>query len=159
MSTLNISNEICWDYRMIKKAVENITKLRTWNKGKDFKNLFLRDECKLKRVIAKQPLLITSIPAFSKIWTIFEKARIEAFKKNKRRRILWELDSIKKIPLATSSHKSNYFKASKLGQIIHANCLSKVIFTEESWVKFDGPDGWTKWWILSNSDVPQAKWR
>ena len=29
MSTLNISKELCRDHQLIKKAVENITKLRT----------------------------------------------------------------------------------------------------------------------------------
>ena len=38
MSTLEISKELCRDHWTIKKAVENITKLRTWRKGKGFKN-------------------------------------------------------------------------------------------------------------------------
>ena len=35
--------------------------------------------------------------------------------------------------------------------------FSKVIFMDESQVTFDGPNGWAKRWILSNSDVPVAK--
>ena len=49
-STLEISME-CW---MIKKTVENITKLRTQSKGKGFKNLLPQDEYKLKWVIVRQ---------------------------------------------------------------------------------------------------------
>ena len=39
MSTFKISKELCRNHLMIKKAVENITKLRTQSKGKGFKNL------------------------------------------------------------------------------------------------------------------------
>ena len=53
MSTLEISKELCWNHQMIKKAVENITKLRTWSKGIDFRNLLPQDEHKLKWFIAK----------------------------------------------------------------------------------------------------------
>ena len=37
--------------------------------------------------------------------------------------------------------------------------FSIVIFTAESWMTFEGTDGWGKVWILSNSDVPVAKRR
>ena len=43
MSTLKISKKICRDHQNIKAAVENITKLRTQNKGKSFKNLLSWD--------------------------------------------------------------------------------------------------------------------
>ena len=71
MSSLEISKELYKDYWMIKKAFEDITKLRTWSKEKGFKNLFPWYEYKLKWVITKQPLLI------------FEKAGIEGVKKTK----------------------------------------------------------------------------
>ena len=37
--------------------------------------------------------------------------------------------------------------------------FSKVVFTDESQVTFDGADGWAKGRILSNSDVPVVKKR
>ena len=88
MSTLEISKELYRNHQTILKAFENITKLRTWSKGKGFKNLFPQDESKLKRAIAKQPLLTRT--------QIFEKAEIEGVKKEKRCKILWELGSVKK---------------------------------------------------------------
>ena len=39
MSTLEISKEYCRDHWMIKKTVENITKLRTWSKEKELASL------------------------------------------------------------------------------------------------------------------------
>ena len=87
MSTLEISKD-CWkDHRTIKKVVENITKLRIWNKGNGFKNLLPQDEHKLKWIIAKQPLLISP--------QVFEKPEIEGTKKDKRCWILGELASVK----------------------------------------------------------------
>lgn len=43
---------------MIKKSVENMTNLRTSVKGKGFKDFSSQKECKVKLIIAKQPLLI-----------------------------------------------------------------------------------------------------
>ena len=56
MSILEISKQLCRDLWMIKKAVENVTKLRTRSKRKGFKNLFTQVERKLKQVFVKQPL-------------------------------------------------------------------------------------------------------
>ena len=39
MSTLETSKKLCRDHWTIKKAVENITKLRTQSKGKGFEEL------------------------------------------------------------------------------------------------------------------------
>ena len=87
MSTLEISKKLCWDNWMIKKAAENITELWIQSKGKGFKNLPPRDERKLKRIGAKQPLLTSE--------QIFEEARIEGIKKVKLiidnlRKTLWQ---------------------------------------------------------------------
>ena len=60
ISTLDISNKLWWDHQMIKKVVENISKLRTQSKGKGFKNLLLWDEWKLIWFIGKQPLLTSA---------------------------------------------------------------------------------------------------
>lgn len=57
MSTLNISKELNKDNWMIKRDVDNITKLRTRISGKGFKNMSLQKKCKLNEVIGKQPLL------------------------------------------------------------------------------------------------------
>ena len=37
--------------------------------------------------------------------------------------------------------------------------FSLIIFIDETQVTFDGPDGWVKGWILSNSHMPVAKRR
>ena len=60
MSTLEMSKELCRDHQMIKKTVENWAKLRTWSKGKGFRNLLPWDKHKLKQVIAKQSLLTST---------------------------------------------------------------------------------------------------
>ena len=87
MSTSKISKELSRDHRTLKKALENITKLRTRSKGKAFKNLLPQNESKLKRVI--EPLLTSG--------QILEKGEIEGFKKDKRCRKLCELGSVKYI--------------------------------------------------------------
>ena len=54
MFSLKISKEFYRYHRAIKKAVENITKLRIWNKRKDFKSLLSQDQYNLKQVITKK---------------------------------------------------------------------------------------------------------
>ena len=149
MSALKISKELCRNLRMIKKAVENMTMLRTRSKKEGFNNLLPRDKRKLKRVIAKQLLLMNA--------EIFEK---EAEIEGERCRMLCELGSVKTIFEVTSSHQCKYFKTSETGprntwELIFLN----VIFPDESWVTFDGIVEWAKEWILSNSVIPVAKRR
>ena len=72
MSTLEISKELSRDHRMIKKAIKNITKLRTQSKGKRFKNIPPLDEYKLKQITEKQSILTRA--------QVTEKAGIEGVK-------------------------------------------------------------------------------
>ena len=102
MFSLEILKELCGDLWMVKKAVKNITNLRTLSKEKGIKNFFPWDECKLKQVIVTQPLLT--------IGQIFEKAGIEGIKKNKRCRILCELGSVKKKSPIQLVTKANILK-------------------------------------------------
>ena len=55
----------------------------------------------------------------------------------------------KKISKASSFYESKYFKASKLGREMHENLLPKIIFSDESLLIYDGPDGWAKLWNVS----------
>lgn len=71
MSILKVTQQLRQDHRMIKRAVENITKLRCGSKGKGFKNMLLQGERKLKRSIMK--------PA-----QIFEQVIIERVKKKQK---------------------------------------------------------------------------
>ena len=48
MFSLKISKKLSRDHQMIETFVENITKLRTQNKQKGFKNLLLQNKPKLK---------------------------------------------------------------------------------------------------------------
>ena len=37
--------------------------------------------------------------------------------------------------------------------------FSKIIFTDEGRVTFDGPDGWSKGWVLQDREAPVSKRR
>ena len=85
MFTLEIPKELCRDHWMIKKAVQNMTKLRTQSIEKGFKNLLSQDKHKPKQVSLKQPLLTST--------QIFEKAEIKGVK-NKKCEMLCELEFV-----------------------------------------------------------------
>ena len=60
MFSLEVSKMLWRDHQMMKKDVENKTKLRTRSKGKGFKNLLSRDERKLKGFSDFWPVLSSS---------------------------------------------------------------------------------------------------
>ena len=60
----------------------------------------------------------------------------------------------KKSPRKPSLSKANVLKYQNW-----TSTFSKAIFTDKSWVTFDGTDGWTKRWILLYLDVPVVKGR
>ena len=101
--------------------------------------------------MAKQPLLTSA--------QIFEKARIERVKQNKRFRILCEMGSLKKIPRQLLLTKTNLLKRQNWAKKYTKIDFSKVIITDESGGTFDGPDGLAKGGVLSNSNVAVAKRR
>ena len=89
MSILEISNAICRDHRVIKKVVGNITKLKTWSKGKGLKNVFPWDKCRQNWIWAKQPLLTGA--------QIFKKAASGGIKRTKSVEYFVNLDLLKNI--------------------------------------------------------------
>lgn len=146
MTTLDISKELQRDHRTIKKAVHDVTKERTRSKGKGFKNIGAKDMRKLKMILHKNPLLSSQ--------EIFQMAGLNGVKRDKRCRILRELGEIKKSssrPPLNNTHKEKRLLWARQNM---KTDFSKVIFTDESRVTLDGPDGWSKGWVLNNRSVP-----
>ena len=102
LSTLEISKELSRDHWTMKKPIKDITKSRTRSKRKGSKNLFPRDERKLKRVITKQSFLSSA--------QIFEKAGVKPVNKDKKCRIVCELESVKTFSRQPSLTKANILK-------------------------------------------------
>ena len=90
---------------------------------------------------------------------VFDTAFLTNIKRYERCRILQTLGSVIKSsrrPPLTHVHKGERPKWAQNNMKIH---FSKVIFTKEGRVDFDGPDGPPKEWILDHQKAPITKRR
>ena len=136
-----IAEELKRDIRTINKAIENIhfTRKKRSDIGKS--QITARDLRKIKSIMRKRPL--------SSSKTIFNLAGMRDIPKTTRNRVLSKVAKqakpIKK-PLLTAQHKAKCLgwcrKYMKLD-------FSNVIFTDESRVTLDCPDGWRKGRIIN----------
>lgn len=145
-STLEISRVLGRDHRTIKRVVKDVSKSRVRTKGKGFKNVTQRDLRKLKQTLVKNPLLTSK--------EIFHQAGMEEVRRDKRCRMLKTLGKVKK---ASSRPPLNQLHIQKRLAWAKENLktdFSKVIFTDESRVTLDGPDGWSKGWVIAGENSP-----
>lgn len=145
-TTLEISKMLQRDHRTVKKAVLGLTKQRVRTKRTCFKNISERKMRQLKMILQKYPLLSSS--------QVFQKAGLQDVKKNTRCRILQKLGRVRKAastPPLNSTHKSKRLAWAKEHM---KTDFSKVVFTDEARVTLDGPDGWSKGWMLNERAVP-----
>ena len=131
---------------MLKKTVQEISQQRKRSVGKGFKDLSARDLRKLRLIMGQNPLHTSQ--------EIFEMAGLPDVKRDKRCRIFRKLGDVKKAickPPLNDSHRERHLIWAR--QNIKTD-FSKVIFTDESRVTLDGPDGWAKGWILHDQTAP-----
>ena len=134
------------DARTIKKAVENITFKRKTRKDMGQSMFSERDLRKIKIAAKKMPLHSSK--------TIFESAGVASVSRETRCRILRKVAKVKKPkakPILTKRHKMQRMVWAK--KYLKQD-FSKVIFTDECRASLDGPDGWSKGWIVEGQDIP-----
>jgi len=145
LSSLEISKKLKRDHRTIKKFLTKgeVTRARL-TKTKP-KALSPRDERKLKRTLRIMP------HATSKM--LFEKAGLKKISKTTRNVYLQKIGNIRKMknsPVLTSIHKMKRIDWARkfIKQDFH-----KVIWSDECRATLDGPDGWSKGWLLTDMEA------
>ncbi|CAB4029373.1 Hypothetical predicted protein [Paramuricea clavata] len=139
------------DHRTIKKAADNILYKRKRNKGKGLKDISKRDLRQLKRTMVNHPLLTSG--------EIFAKAGIANFKRDKRCRILKQMGSFKKSNRRPHLNQTHREKRKVWARDNMKTDFSNVVFTDESRVTLNGPDGWSKGWVLQDREAPITRRR
>lgn len=140
-STLEISKEIGRDHRTVKKIANHGIVPRKKRNQREFNGLSPRDMSRIKRQVIKTPNLSSR--------SIFEACGIENIGRTTRCKILKKFGNVKARvtgQLLTKKHKEARLVWAQ--KYVKTN-FSNVIFTDESRVTLDGPDGWSRGWVLN----------
>ena len=147
-STLEISKSIGRYHNTVKRFLEDPTKKRG-RADKGHSRLFSRRSLsKLKREAMNNPGL-SSAQIFNNVGDVFPS-------RSTRCRLLRKFAKsvkIKRGPPLTAAHKQMRLKWAKDNLKVD---FSKVIFTDETRATLDGPDGWSKGWILHGQKYHQG---
>ena len=141
-----IAKELKRDPRTIKKAIENINFTRKVRKDRGKSKLSPRDMRKIALAARKMPLHSSK--------SIFDAAGIANCCRQTRCTSLNMLGKMAK-PKARPpiSHRNKLKRVSWAKKYMKVD-FSKVIFTDECHATLDGPDGWSRGWIIKGESDP-----
>lgn len=143
-STLQISKDLNRDHRTIKKICEMGIKPRKKKAQAEFRKLTKRDLSHIRREVIRNP---NASSAF-----IFESAGAPKVSRETRCKALRKFANVRnqiKKPILTKKHKENRLLWAKKYM---KTDFSKVLFTDESRITLDGPDGWARGWVCNQRD-------
>ena len=145
-STLNISKQLSRDHRTIKKFTNNSNHSRKRSDSGKFKSIIQRQLVLVKRSLAKNPLSTSK--------KVFQEAGMEMISRTTRCRVLKTVaackSSVKIPPLSTENKKKRLDWAKHYMKTDFSN----VIFSDECRATLDGPDGFSRGWILDKTSTP-----
>ncbi|KAF4646847.1 hypothetical protein FOL47_005548, partial [Perkinsus chesapeaki] len=135
-TTLEIARLLGRDHRTVKNYTNNPDKKYTRPTGKYKTSTTTREATRLKRALSTNPLGTSK--------QVFEAAGIEIKSRSTRCRVLKTIGKNRKAsprPKLTSDHKQRRLDWAMNNMKME---FSKVIWTDESRVSLDGPDGWAR---------------
>jgi len=145
-STLQISKKLSRDHRTIQAFVNNCTKTRVRSDRGKSRTVNGRQMTLLKREMAKNPLSTSK--------SVFKKAGVLCNSRATRCRTLQKVAKMKSAskqpPLKEHHKKARLAWAKKYMK----TDFSKVIFTDECRANLDGPDSFSRGWLLANQAAP-----
>ena len=144
--TLEISKELSRDHRTIKRFVKNVNHKRKRSDKGVRRKLTRRQVSAVKREAVKHPLLSSK--------QLFEKAGVSEVPRTSRCRILQTFaKSVKPNihPPLTSRHKTKRVEWARHYMKVD---FQTVLFTDECRATLDGPDGWSRGWLVNGMTRP-----
>ena len=146
MKISEIAREIQRDPRTVSKVLGNVNCARKQRRDKG-KSMFTdRDVRKIKAAAKKKPLSTSKV--------IFQEAGIEGINRASRCKLLRKIATVKKPSKQPVLSKINQNKRIEWAKKYMKCDFSKVIFTDECRASLDGPDGWSKGWVIHGESVP-----
>ena len=145
-TTIEIAKMLSRDHRTIKNFVQKASKVRTRKDKGQFRLIKKKETTVLKMAIARNPLTTSR--------KCFNESNIQVKSRTSRWRIIQVLaemkSAIKKPPL-TMNHKE---KRVEFAIKYMKQDFDNVMFTDECRATLDGPDGFSRGWVLNKLDIP-----
>jgi len=146
INVIEIAKHLHRDTRTVKKAIQNINFQRKPRSDKGKSLVSVREKRKLCRTMRQQPLLTSK--------QVFAESGLTVESRATRCRILRTVAKTMKplrTPPLSARHKQQRLQWAKQ----YMKCdFSYVMFTDECRATLDGPDGWTRGWILHDQLAP-----
>ena len=141
LKTIEIAKKLCLDHRTVKRYLEKgVTNNRKGKSGRK-KALKNRESRKVKLSLSKMPHSSSS--------EVFEDAGVKKVSKTTRCKYLNKIASMRmpiRKPKLTPLHRQKRIKWA--GNYMKTN-FANVLWTDECRATLDGPDGWSKGWLLT----------
>ena len=144
-TTLEIARMIPRDHRTIKNFVQKESKGRSRSDKGHFRIIKKKEMTVLKMAIARNTLTTSR--------KRFNECDIQVESRTSRWRIIQVLAGMKsaiKNPSLTLNHKKGELHL----QLYMKKDFIKVMFTDECRATLDGPDGFSRGWVLNKLDIP-----
>ena len=146
LSSLEIAKEMHRDNRTIKKFINNPLKQRTYTEKFKFRKICRREVTLIKQSLARNQLSSSKI--------IFDDARVDVRARNTRCRILNSIGNVRCARKRPPLSKQNIAKRMTWAKENLKTNFSNVLFTDECRATLDGPDGFSRGWMMNNTPAP-----
>ena len=146
ITTLDISKRIARDHRTVKKFVTDSQHKRVCSDKGKIRKISAKQMRRVKRAATKMPLNSSK--------QVFEAAGASGDSRTSRCRMLKRFASVLKPVIRPPLIQAHKQKRLQWAQDYMKTNFQTVLFTDECRATLDGPDGWSRGWLVNGHHVP-----